>query len=136
MKRPPGGEAKQRLRSLRTFSTEAEKLLWSRLRGRQLEEHKFRRQVWLGNYIVDFVCLAQRPVIETDGGQHAEQMEYDERRTAFLAKEGFRVLRFWNNDVLTNLDGVLQVITNALNERPSPSQAFGLGPSLSPEGRG
>ena len=136
MKRPPGSDALDRQRSLRTFGTDAERLLWSRLRGRRLEKQKFRRQVWLGNYIVDFICLDANLIIEADGGQHAEQMEYDDRRTAFLEKEGFRVLRFWNNDVLTNLDGVLQVITNALNKRPSPSHASGAGPSLSPEGRG
>jgi len=136
MQRPPGTEPIERLRSLRTFCTDAEKLLWSNLRGRRLEDAKFRRQMWLGNYIVDFVCLDRRLVIEADGGQHAEQQEYDDRRTAFLAQQGYRVLRFWNNDVRDNLDGVLTSIMNALKEEPSPSQASGLGPSLSPEGRG
>ncbi|WP_340315669.1 endonuclease domain-containing protein [Rhizorhabdus argentea] len=136
MQRPPGVEPIERLRSLRTFSTDAEKRLWSRLRGRRLEEAKFRRQVWLGNYIVDFVRLDRRLVIEADGGQHAEQQEYDHRRTAFLAQQGYRVLRFWNNDVRDNLDGVLTSIMNALKEEPSPSHACGAGPSLSPAGRG
>ena len=75
-------------------------------------------------------------MIEADGGQHAEQQEYDDRRTAFLAQQGYRVLRFWNNDVRDNLDGVLTSIMNALKEEPSTSQDYGLGPSLSPEGRG
>ena len=136
MKRPPGADALDRQRSLRSFSTDAEGLLWSRFRGRRLEGHKFRRQVWLGNYIVDFVCLDQGLVVEADGGQHAEHDDYDDRRTAFLAKEGFRVLRFWNNDVIANVDGVMMVVIEALKEGPSPSHACGVGPSLSPEGRG
>ncbi|MES2494720.1 MAG: endonuclease domain-containing protein [Pseudomonadota bacterium] len=136
MRRPSGDEAKDRQRSLRTFGTDPEKLLWSHLRARRLEGQKFRRQVWLGDYIVDFVCLDRKLIIEADGGQHSEQIDYDDRRTAFLEKEGFRVLRFWNNDVLDNLDGVMTVIMNALKEGPSPSHACGAGLSLSPNGRG
>ena len=136
MKRPPGADAIERQRSLRTFNTDAEKLLWSRLRGWRLEGEKFRRQIWLGAYIVDFVCLHQRLVVEADGGQHAQQQDYDDRRTVFLEQQGFRALRFWNNDVIANLDGVLTVIMDASKQGPSPSHACGAGSSLSPEGRG
>jgi very-short-patch-repair endonuclease len=136
MKRPPGNEARDRQRSLRTFSTDAERLLWSKLRGRRLEGFKFRRQVWLGNYVVDFVCVDQRLVVEADGGQHAEQADYDDRRTAFLEKEGFRVLRFWNNDVLTNLDGVVTVIMNAMRAGPHPPKPAAWAPPSPLKGEG
>ena len=81
----------------------------------------FRRQVWLGHYIVDFACHDLKIVIEIDGGQHAEQMERDERRTEFLKSEGYRVLRFWNTDVLTNIEGVLELIQSAVLATPTPS---------------
>jgi very-short-patch-repair endonuclease len=124
LKRPPGLEALERQRSLRAFGTEAEKRLWGCLRGRRLEGCKFRRQVWLGSYIADFVCLERKLIVEADGGQHADQSEYDDRRTAFLEGEGFRVVRFWNNDVMTNLEGVVDVIRGMLvGYRPSPSHA-------------
>ena len=136
MKRPAGPEALDRQRSLRTFSTEAEKRLWSQLRGRRLLGLKFRRQLWIGNYIVDFACLERRLISEADGGQHVEQADYDERRTAFLVKEGFRVLRFWNNDVLANLDGVLTTIMNALKEGPHPPIALQWAPPSPLKGEG
>ena len=122
MKRPPGKEALDRQCELRAFGTEAEKGLWSCLRNRQIDGCKFRRQVWIGNYVVDFICLERRLVIEADGSQHVDQMEYDDRRSAFLMREGFRVMRFWNNEVLSNLDGVAAMIGEALlMNRPSPS---------------
>lgn len=96
---------------------------------------KFRRQVWLGNYVVDFVCLEHLLIIEADGSQHAEQADYDARRTAFLEKEGFRVLRFWNNDVLTNLDGVILVILEAL-EGPHPPKPAAWAPPSPLKGEG
>ena len=77
---------------------------------------KFRRQVPVGPYVVDFVCPAAKLVIEIDGGQHADNIDYDRRRSEFLASKGYRVIRFWNNDVLGNLDGVYQTIELALRE--------------------
>ena len=107
---------KHRAKELRKDQTDAERLLWYRLRNRQIANSKFRRQHALDPYIVDFVCLERRLVAEVDGGQHAEQIPEDSRRTAFLASKGFRVLRFWNNDVLTQTDGVLESIYTALVE--------------------
>jgi very-short-patch-repair endonuclease len=97
-------------RILRKTLTDAEKLLWHLLRGRQIGGLRFRRQVPLGRYIADFVCHEANLVIELDGGQHAEQVRYDKKRTQWLEKEGYRVQRFWNNEVLQNVDGVLEVI--------------------------
>jgi len=111
---------KQRARSLRREATDAERLLWHRLRDRQIAKSKFRRQYVIEPYIVDFVCLKRRLVVEVDGGQHAEQVSEDERRSAFLKSKGFRVLRFWNTEVLTETDGVLQAIYAALLDDPSP----------------
>jgi very-short-patch-repair endonuclease len=134
MRRPPGPTTLQRARELRRFGTEAEKRLWSYLRGRRLDGRKFRRQVWIGNYVADFFCAEARLIIEADGGQHGEQLDYDARRTAFLEREGFRVIRFWNNDVLENPDGVVTLIREALTlpsgsagrAPPSPLQGEGL----------
>jgi len=95
--------------------TDAELALWSRLRNRRLLDHKFRSQWTLGPYVADFCCLAARLVVEVDGGQHNEKR--DAGRTARLEEQGFRVLRFWNNDVLTNMDGVLEVIAGVLKEQ-------------------
>mgnify|MGYP001562296369 FL=1 len=99
-------------RTLRKQQTEAEKRLWWFLRNRQISNCKFRRQQAVGPFIVDFLCLEKRLIVELDGGQHAEQSEkeYDEARTEFLASEGYRTMRFWNHDVLTNTEGVLEVI--------------------------
>jgi adenine-specific DNA-methyltransferase len=94
--------------------TDAEQLLWRSLRSKQLNGHRFRRQHPIAQYIADFACIEQKLVVEIDGGQHQEQVEYDERRTAFLQKQGWQVLRFWNNDVLNNLDGVLSIIAENL----------------------
>ena len=85
-------------RRLRRNPTDAEKRLWSKLRHKQLSGHRFRRQVPIGPYIVDFACLGARLIVEVDGGQHANQIERDNARTAWLGGQGFRVLRFWNND--------------------------------------
>ncbi|MBW8753168.1 MAG: endonuclease domain-containing protein [Sphingomonadales bacterium] len=100
-------------RQLRREMTDAERRIWYLLRDRRFEGWKFRRQVTVGPYVVDFLCHAARLVVEVDGGQHSE--EVDARRTAFLASQGFRVIRFWNNDVLGNTDGVLQALEAALN---------------------
>jgi very-short-patch-repair endonuclease len=100
----------KRARGLRRASTEAEKLLWQKLRARQLGGAKFRRQTPIGPYIVDFVSFEHRLVVEIDGGQHnmPQGRQHDLKRTAWLEAQGFRVLRFWNNQVLTNLEGVLE----------------------------
>src|SRR3989442_7941169 len=104
---------------LRRDETDAERRLWMRLRDRQLNGLKFRRQQPIGRYIVDFFCAEYRLVIELDGGHHADQIQADQRRTEFLTKAGYRVLRFWDNEVLTSIDAVLQQITYLVN-RPSP----------------
>jgi very-short-patch-repair endonuclease len=97
-------------RELRNNCTDTERLLWRYLKNSQLEGVKFRRQQPIEKYIVDFVSFEKRIVIELDGGQHAENLEYDEQRTACLRANGFIVLRFWNNDVIQNTEGVLEVI--------------------------
>ena len=107
-------------KQLRKEETDAERLLWYRLRNRQIANSKFRRQHVIDPYIVDFICLEHRLAVEVDGGQHAERIPEDSRRTEFLASKGFRVLRFWNNDVLTQTEGVLESIYSALVEDPSP----------------
>ena len=122
---------------MRRFSTDAEVKLWKALRARRLEGYKFRRQVGFGPYIADFYCAEIKLVIEADGSQHIERAAYDTARTEFFTRQGFRVMRFWNNEVLQNMDGVLTMIREALlTDRPSPSQVSDLGPSLSPNGRG
>jgi very-short-patch-repair endonuclease len=108
-----------RARDLRGNLTDAEQMLWRRLRNRQSSGWKFRRQHEIGHYIVDFVCAEAMLVVELDGGQHVEQVAYDERRTWQLQTLGYRVLRFWNNDALTKTEGVLEVILAALIE-PAP----------------
>ncbi len=106
-----------RPRNLRRNQTMAEEQLWERLRNGRLKGHKFRRQVPLGRFIVDFSCYDARLVIEVDGGQHAGRMEEDAARTQWLEERGFRVLRFWNNEVQENLEGILSRILEELEER-------------------
>ena len=105
MKQSAGTEALGRVRQMRRSATEAERLIWSALRGRRLGGFKFRRQVWIGSYIADFLCAEAKLVIELDGSQHGAATEYDARRDASLAEAGYRTLRFWNNDVTGNPDG-------------------------------
>ena len=100
-------------RKLRASQTEAETKLWNRIRNRQISGFKFVRQEPIGRYICDFVCREQGIVIEVDGGQHLESKR-DEIRDQYLADQGYRVMRFWNNDVLSNIDGVLMVLDKAL----------------------
>ena len=104
-----------RARHLRRVMTDAERRLWRELRAHRFAAWHFRRQHPVGPYIVDFICLAARLVIEIDGGQHSP--DRDGRRTAWLEAAGFRVLRFWNNEVLANSEGVLQAIAEAPAER-------------------
>jgi len=106
-------------------ATDAERLLWSRLRRRQLAGFKFRRQHQVGLYICDFACLDQRLVVELDGSQHAENLAYDTRRDQFLRSAGFRVLRFWNNDVMAHTEDVLDTIHAALDRTTDPSAPSG-----------
>ena len=103
----------QRARALRVAMTDAERRLWACLRGRRLVGYKFRRQHPLGRYILDFACIEHRLAIEADGGQHSESAA-DERRTAWLERQGWRVLRFWNNEILANSEGVQETILEAL----------------------
>ena len=101
---------------LRRDATDAERRLWSALRDRRLSDYRFRRQYPIGRFIVDFACTRNRLIVEADGGQHADS-EADRARTAWLADQGWRVLRFWNNDVLTNTDGVVETILKELQEK-------------------
>ncbi len=114
-------------RNLRRNPTEAEKRLWNELRYWQMDGNKFRRQQPIGKYIVDFVCLEKKLVIEIDGGQHADQVAYDSERVRWLRNRGFSILRFWNNDVLRNCDSVKDEILIALKSTPflSPSPQGG-----------
>ncbi len=105
-------------RLLRHGQTEAERVLWQRLRDRRLQGWKFRRQYRIGRYIADFSCLEKRLVVELDGSQHLEATEHDALRTRFLEARGFRVLRFWNDDVLRETDAVLDTICTALAPHP------------------
>ncbi len=105
---------RDRASELRKTPTEAERLLWKYLRRRQLDGHRFRRQHPIGPYVVDLYCFEARLAIELDGGQHSEQTERDAERTAFLESEGVRVLRFWNSEVLGDIEAVQHVIMEAL----------------------
>jgi very-short-patch-repair endonuclease len=108
-------------RVMRKAPTDAERKMWWHLRHRlPLSGTHFRRQVRIGRYIVDFASHAAKLVIEIDGGPHAEQASADAERTRFLEMEGYRVVRFWNNEVLTNIDGVLEAIQSALAATPTP----------------
>jgi very-short-patch-repair endonuclease len=102
-------------RELRTNQTDAETELWNRIRNRQINGDKFVRQEPIGRYICDFVCREKLVVIEVDGGQHSESAR-DEVRDRYLRAQGYRVMRFWNNDVLSNIDGVLTAIHAELRE--------------------
>jgi len=122
--------ATRKAKQLRRDSTVAEKKLWRALRAK-LPGFKWRRQMPVGPYIVDFACFAERLIVELDGGQHADAIDYDRSRTRLLNSQGYKVLRFWNNDVMENIDGVLEAIACEIS---SPSRSFAA-PSLS-QGRG
>ena len=125
-----------RARWMRAHPTDAEKRLWGMLRAHRFARFKFKRQQIIDFYIVDFVCLSERLIIEADGSQHADNKD-DERRADYLQKQGFRVLRFWNNQVLAETEAVAEPIYSALNNPhpptarrwapPSPLQGEGLG---------
>ena len=113
--------AVQRARELRKRATDAEQAIWRLLRAKQISDYRFRRQVPIGRYIVDFVCPSERLIVELDGGQHAENAVADARRTRWLESEGYRVMRVWNSDALANPEGVLEAILLELRSAaPSP----------------
>jgi len=111
-------------RRLRTQMTDAEQRLWQHLRARQMLGFKFRRQHPIGPFIADFACLQAGLVIEVDGGQHGELATEDARRTRYLNRQGFRVLRFWNHDVLQHTDACLEMILQALGSHVDHSSSM------------
>ena len=106
---------------LRSTATDAEKKLWTHLSRRQLNGFKFSRQMPVGPYICDFMCREARLVVELDGGQHDERAGYDAARTEYIEASGYRLIRFWNTDVLSNIDHVLTAIGEALGTPPPPA---------------
>ena len=122
-------------RDLRKNMTDAERLLWSCIRRRQVGGVKFRRQAPIGQYIVDFASFEAMLVIELDGGQHVEQKEYDWRRSEWLSAQGFKVMRFWNHEVFEDLDAVLDVIWRELADVP-PKTKHQESPPQRSEGEG
>ena len=115
-------------RKLRQQSTDTERLLWKHLRAHRMAGYKFKRQVVIEPYIVDFACLEARLIVEADGGQHLEQVEDDLKRSRFLESLGYKVMRFWNHEILGDINTVLEQVHGYLIEAPSPQP--------SPEGRG
>ncbi|MRS89612.1 DUF559 domain-containing protein [Enterobacteriaceae bacterium RIT714] len=107
-------------KQLRLKLTREERRLWTLLRSRRLSQYKFRRQHPVDNYILDFACCEARLAVELDGGQHDERQEYDRRRTLWLNKRGWRVLRFWNNELLNNEEAVLERILETLQTHIYP----------------
>jgi very-short-patch-repair endonuclease len=128
--------ATKRARKLRQNQTDAESLLWFELRNRLLNGYKLNRQMAIGNYIADFVCRSKKLIIELDGGQHSESAA-DTRRTDWLNKQGYSVIRFWNNEVYCERQAVLETLLAVLEGKiasPSPDLRFAPA-TLSPEGR-
>ena len=118
---------RSRAKSMRSAPTEAEHRLWQILRAKRFDGHKFKRQLPIDNYIVDFACLTSRLIVEADGGQHNESVK-DERRDAYLRRQGFRILRFWNNEIFNEEEAVMVRIFDALvSPLPNPSPAEGRG---------
>jgi very-short-patch-repair endonuclease len=106
-----------RARALRRSQTDAERKLWYALRARRLDGIKFKRQVPIGRYIADFMCFECKLIVEVDGSQHAEQADCDAARTRWLETQGYRVVRYWNHEVLLNIDGVAEAIWRLAEER-------------------
>lgn len=115
---------KRNARALRKSETDAERKIWQLLRSRSLNGTKFRRQHPVGPYIIDFICINENLIIELDGSQHQQQLAYDAQRTAFLEQAGYRVLRFWDNDVLLQTESVMQAIYDALGSPSASLQVF------------
>ena len=124
----------EKARTLRSTETDAEHRFWNMVRNRSLGGHKFVRQYAIGPYFADFVCRDAMLIVEIDGGQHSESMR-DELRTKALNALGYSVLRFWNNEVLENLEGVADALLATLEGNPSPGWRY-TPATLSPEGRG
>jgi len=118
MPRPPRSNPKTRTHAieLRKEPTPAERKLWALIRNDQLGVN-FRRQHAIGNYIPDFVCIEKKLIIELDGSQHLEQQEYDEERTKYLNSISYKIIRFWNSEVMKNTDGVIAAIIHALEDK-------------------
>lgn len=124
-----GGMNKTKARELRKNPTAAELILWKDARYRRLNGHNFRRQAPIAPYIVDFVCFEKGLIIELDGAQHSDQVAYDSERTKWLEAQGFRVFRFWNDQVLREIQAVKEVILEALEDRRDTPH-----PNLPPQG--
>jgi len=124
-----------RARRLRRQSTDAETQFWSRVRDRQLNGAKFRRQWPIDLFVIDFVCLESKLIVEIDGGQHDQKKEIDDARTKSPEGFGYKVIRFWNNDVLGDIASVLEVVANELDLQTPPHRLATLG-TLSPGGEG
>jgi len=118
-------DMKSLARACRGKATDAEQLLWKYLRGRRLAGYKFRRQAVIEPFIVDFVCLEAKLIIEADGGQHLEQIEQDTKRTTELQAKGYTIMRFWNHEILKDINTVLEQIQHHLIETPSPQPSPG-----------
>ncbi|MGX2970489.1 endonuclease domain-containing protein [Ursidibacter sp. B-7004-1] len=116
IKRKRENYLRDRAKQLRSNMTDEERILWEYLRAKRFCHIKFHRQKIIGCYIVDFVCLSHKLIIELDGSQHLEQEDYDKQRTLFLNQQGFDVLRFWNKDVHLELDRVLDTIFYKLHQ--------------------
>jgi len=123
---------RERARDLRRNMTDAENRMWYYLRNRRLGGYKFVREHIIGHYIADFVCREKKLVIEVDGGQHMDAVEYDRLRTNDLEDCGYRVLRVWNDEVFKNIHGVMDSILNLLNSSPIQTPSS---PTLLPQGR-
>ncbi|MDD2915662.1 MAG: endonuclease domain-containing protein [Gallionella sp.] len=124
-------------KALRSNLTDAEQKLWYHLRAHRFMGRKFKRQKPMGRYVVDFVCLEEKLIIELDGGQHSESVEYDQVRDSWLRSEGYTVLRFWNNELLNEMEGVLERIMFAVDAGSQTLSNETLSPSPSPvNGRG
>jgi very-short-patch-repair endonuclease len=122
-------------KALRSNLTDAEQKLWYHLRAHRFLGRKFKRQKPMGRYVVDFVCLEEKLIIELDGGQHAENVEYDHVRDSWLRSEGYTVLRFWNNELINEMEGVLERIRLVFDSgsqtlSPSPSPVNGRGENI------
>ena len=115
---------------LRATPTDTERFLWQHLRARSLEDCRFLRQYSIGNYIVDFYCPSHRIVVELDGSQHMDQKKYDDDRTKYIESQGNVMLRFWDNDVLNNINGVLEIIRRGILERTPPNLPLSQGEEI------
>jgi very-short-patch-repair endonuclease len=135
-KRESAKHLKAHAKAMRKEPTPAELKFWYAVRDRRLDGLKFRRQVPIGPYIADFLCPDHGIIIELDGGQHAEQMSDDEARDRYLVSQGYLVLRFWNHEVLTSMDGVIDKIFSVLRERGWTSSPSPLSPAKAGERAG